>query len=372
MLSMATGCAHHARRDFTQRELQAARVDGFEGIRFWGDGARDGRALARFMPPSAKAGQVRYLALSGGGSGGAYSAGVLVGWTQTGARPSFDVVSGVSTGALAAPFAFLGPEYDPELEEIYTSGVARSIYNPMPVQALLGTGLWDASPLRRLVERYATPVMLRRVAQEHRKGRRLFVATTNLDAQRTVVWDLGAIAASGTPEALDLFRKIIVASASIPAVLPPVLIEVEAKGRHFLEMHADGGTTTQIFTAPEFLLATMHAAPPIRPRKVSLYAIVNNNIDPEFQVVAESTFAIAGRAYSTFLKTHARLSLTSTYAFTQRTGMRFNLTYPSGTLTHPTGNPFDTEYMRKLFEEGYDRAVSGTAWRDRPPASGDP
>ena len=204
------------------------------------------------MPkPPIRSGRITYLALSGGGSGGAFGAGILTGWTTAGTRPTFDVVSGVSTGALIAPFAFLGSSYDPTLAELYTSGIAETLVRPRPIIGLLGAALSDPAPLRRLVERYVTDDMLRKIAAEHSKGRRLFVVTTNLDAQRTVIWDMGAIAAHGHEQALVLFRNVLIASASIPAVFPPVMIEVTMNGKRFQEMHSDGGATTQLFTAPE-------------------------------------------------------------------------------------------------------------------------
>ncbi|WP_430642280.1 patatin-like phospholipase family protein [Afipia clevelandensis] len=188
-----------------------------------------------------------YLALSGGGADGAYGAGVLNGWTASGTRPTFLIVSGVSTGALIAPFAFLGPQYDETLPDIYTSGVAASLIDtPNVLNALFGGGLSGNSRLRELVAQYVNQEMLVSVAAEYAKGRKLFIVTTNLDTQRTVIWDMGRIAKVGSPKALSLFRDVVAASASIPVVFSPMLIDAQANGKQFQEMHVDGGVTAPV------------------------------------------------------------------------------------------------------------------------------
>lgn len=369
VLPALTACAGLSRNALTETDQNVAQVESFSGIRFWGDGPSDelGSSDREFRPPI-HSGRTTYLALSGGGSGGAFGAGFLTGWTAAGSRPEFDVVSGVSTGALIAPFAFLGSSHDAALAELYTSGIAETLVRPRPISALFGAAVSDASALRKLVEYYATGDMLHEIAAEHSKGRRLFVATTNLDAQRTVVWDLGAVAASGNDQALTLFRDVLIASASIPAVFPPVMINVTVNDKRFQEMHADGGATTQLFTAPEFYLASTEIAPSIRPEKADLYIILNNTLEPEFEPVKHSTFAIAGRAYSTLVKTHARSAVNATYTLTQRIGVNFNLAYPDEVIPYAIDDPFNTQYMRRLFKIGRDKALSAHGWRKSPPA----
>ncbi|WP_197078506.1 patatin-like phospholipase family protein [Hoeflea sp. IMCC20628] len=371
MLSLAlNGCASLPRTALAEPDQDAAQVEGFSGIRFWGDGSADERASSGpIFQPQAGAGRISYLAISGGGSGGAFGAGFLTGWSESGMRPEFDVVSGVSTGALIAPFAFLGRSHDPVLAELYTSGIAETLIRPRPVSLLFGAGLSDPTALRRLVGHYVTEDMLRKIASEHLKGRRLFVATTNLDAQRTVIWDMGAIAASGDTRALTLFRDVLIASASIPAVFPPVMIDVSVNGRRFQEMHSDGGATTQLFTAPESFLASTDLTPPIRPGRADLYILLNNMLDPEFEVVKPSTLAIAGRAYSTLVKTHARATVNATYTLTRRAGISFNLAYLDQVVPYDISDPFNTDYMRRLFKIGREKALSTNGWRKRPPAA---
>jgi predicted acylesterase/phospholipase RssA len=196
------------------------------------------------------------LALSGGGSDGAFGAGLLVGWSQLGTRPEFSIVSGVSAGALIAPLAFLGREYDPVLKEILTRGYEAQLSHIRAFPSILLGGLPNARLLRRLVAQLVDDRMIERVAEEHGRGRRLIVVTTNLDAQRTVVWNLGEIAASTHTDRFSIFREVLVASASIPGVFSPVLIDVEANGRYFNEMHVDDGVTRNVFVAPDALIAS--------------------------------------------------------------------------------------------------------------------
>jgi Predicted esterase of the alpha-beta hydrolase superfamily len=280
-----------------------------------------------------------YLALSGGGADGAYGAGVLNGWTARGTRPEFSVVSGVSTGALIAPFAFLGTAYDATLRDVYTSGIAESILDtPNFLNALFGSGLFGNTRLRELVARYVDKDMLAVIAAEHARGRKLFIVTTNLDTQRTVIWDMGRIASVGSLQALSLFRDVVAASASIPVVFPPILIDAEANGNRFQEMHVDGGVTAPVLTLPEaFLLryATLANGP-----QTNIYILINNKVEREFQVVPDSTVDIAARASSSTTKTQTRSVLYETYDFARRNKFGFNLTYIEKDMPSPKSPGF--------------------------------
>jgi Patatin-like phospholipase len=261
---------------------------------------------------NSRAGPLSYLALSGGGANGAYGAGVLNGWTAAGTRPRFSVVSGVSTGALIAPFAFLGPAYDATLREVYTSGIAESLLDrPSIVHALFGSGLFGNTQLRELVARYVGQDMLAAIAAEHTKGRDLLIVATNLDTQRTVIWDMGRIAAIGSPQALDLFRDVLAASASIPVVFPPMLINAEANGHRFQEMHADGGVTAPVLTLPEAFLLRNGAID--RRLRMNIYILVNDKVERDFRLVPSSTIDIAARASASVTKTQIRSVLFETY-----------------------------------------------------------
>ncbi len=349
------GCALAPRDAFTAADQAAAVVPGFGPVRAWGDApARD---LARAVLGPIAARDVNVLALSGGGAGGAFAAGLLDGWTRRGTRPGFDVVTGVSTGALIAPFAFLGPAYDATLATLYTGDGAGGVAEPANLIAIAtGDGLLDPGPLRRMVESYVTPEFLAQVAAEHRRGRRLLVVSTNLDAQRPVVWDMGAIAASPNPGAAALFRDVLVASASVPAVFPPVMIAAAAGDRAIREMHVDGVATAQIFIRPDVIAA---AAPH---RRVHVWAVVNNTLPPEFSVTAKGTLPIAYRSLSTVFKAQTAAEVTAAAEMAHRLGQDFELAYIDRAVPFDPTTPFGASYMDKVFAIGTREAQDGSVW----------
>lgn len=302
-----------------------------------------------------------------GGADGAYGAGVLNGWTAAGTRPEFSVVSGVSTGALIAPFAFLGPAYDATLRDVYTSGVAETLLNtPNIVHAVFGSGLFENTRLRELVARYISQDMLGKIATEHARGRNLLIVTTNLDTQRTVIWDMGRIAAIRSAQALNLFRDVMAASASIPVVFPPMLIDAEAGGHRFQEMHVDGGVTAPVLTLPEaFLLRNGALA---RGLRMNIYVLVNDKVERDFRLVPNSTIDIAARTSASVTKTQIRSVLYTTYDFARRHNFGFNLTYIDKDVPSPASFGFDAGYMRSLYQYGYDKARTGDFWAKSPPS----
>jgi hypothetical protein len=195
-----------------------------------------------------------------------------------------------------APYAFLGSSYDDRLVDLYTSGVAKDLIDAkwLPT-GLLGTSLLKQEPLRRMVEKHITADLLKGVAAEHRKGRRLLVLTSNLDSQRAVIWDMGAIANSGRPDALRLFQDVLIASASIPGIYPAVLIRAFRQPR-VEEMHSDGGSGSQILTVPDGFMTTVNPAKPRPGVRLNMYVLVNNAQMPEFANVRNSTLSVMARA----------------------------------------------------------------------------
>jgi len=314
------------------------------------------------LPPAA------YLAISGGGDNGAFGAGLLNGWTRAGTRPTFKLVTGVSTGALIAPFAFLGPAYDEKLKELYTSISLKDIANERWIfDAFFGDALEDTKPLAALVEKTVTAEMLEAIAAEYRKGRILLVGTTNLDARRPVVWNLTRIAASGRSDALALVHKILLASAAIPGTFPPVMIDVDEGGRHYQEMHVDGGTANQVFVYPVgsdlAKLSEEHDADRAR----SLYVIRNARLDPEWAQVDRRTLPIALRAIMCLIQYQGIGDLYRIYSIARRDHVDFNLAYIPPTFDTPHTKDFDTAYMRALFDLGYQMATDGVEWAKHPP-----
>jgi hypothetical protein len=280
------------------------------------------------------------------------------------------VVSGVSTGALIAPFAFLGPAYDATLKEIYTSGIAESLTDtPNLLNAFFGSGLFGNGRLRDLVARYIDQKMLSKIAAENVRGRDLYIVTTNLDTQRTVMWDMGRIARIGTPQALTLFRDVLAASASLPVVFPPILIDAEANGHHFQEMHVDGGVTAPILTLPEaFLLRRAKLTQNVR---MDLYILVNDKVERDFELVPDKTLDIATRSSASIMKAQIRSVLYETYDFARRNKFRFNLTYVGDDAPSSSGASsfgFNTSYMRALYDYGYEKARTRGLWSKEIPS----
>lgn len=310
-----------------------------------------------------------FLAISGGGANGAFTAGLLNGWTAGGNRPQFKAVTGISTGALIAPFAFLGPAYDKTLREFYTGITTKDILTERSkLAAIFDDALTDNAPLRKMVAGLIDPKLLAAIAAEHRKGRLLMIGTTNLDAQRAVIWNVGAIAASGHPRAVELVRDIMVASAAIPAAFPPMMIDVEVDGEHYQEMHVDGGTVTQVFLYPPSLKVreTAEAVGVKRDRRV--YIIRNARLAPEWAQTPRRTLSIAGRGVSTLLAAAGIGDLYRTYLNTQRDGIDYNLVSIPADFTLQPREPFDREYMQKLFDVGFEMGRNGGFWHKVPPA----
>ncbi len=363
VLSIA-GCSSLPRTSYTVSDAASSTVLDLSELRRYADEPASSflKADVRF-----RAGALSYLALSGGGADGAYGAGVLNGWSAAGTRPEFSVVSGVSTGALIAPFAFLGPAYDAALRDVYTSGIAESLLStPSIVRAIFGSGLFVNTHLRELVARYVDQDMLETIAAENAKGRKLLVITTNLDTQRTVIWDMGRIAALRSTQALSLFRDVLAASASIPVVFPPMQINAEANGRRFQEMHVDGGVTAPVLTLPDaFLLRNGAFAKGVR---MNIFILINNKVERDFQLVPNNTIDIAARASASVTKTQTRSVLYETYNVARRNNFGFNLTYIDKDLPSSRSFDFETSYMRSLYQYGYDKAKAGNFWAKAPPS----
>jgi predicted acylesterase/phospholipase RssA len=250
---------------------------------------------------------------------------------------------------------------------MYTSGEAANlIRHPDPLGAIFGAGLFGPGQLGRLVERYIDDDLLNAVAREDRKGRRLLVVTTDLDAQRAVIWDMGAIAARGGPKAFKLFREVLAASASVPVVFAPQLIDIEANDRIFQEMHVDGTVSAPIFTLPDALLfgGKTIVSRDVRP---ALYLIVNARIDAGFEVVPNQAEVIAARAFTTMNRVGTQAVLAQTYNVASREGLSFHLSYVGKDVPYTGGTGFETDAMRQLYAYGYEKSRSDSFWETKPP-----
>lgn len=364
---MLSGCTQTLDRAFDAQEADQASIAGYGQIRSYLDARLDELPRnAQDWAPTTRSGGLDVLMISGGGSAGAFSVGVLSAWSAAQTRPAFDVVTGVSTGALIAPLAFLGSAYDDTLVHLYTSGVAKDLARTKSLGGLFGSSLLSAGPLQRMVAHVVTPAVLEQVAAEHRKGRRLFVLTTNLDTQRAVIWNMGAIANSNRPGSLKLFQDILVASASIPGVYPAVMLQAESGGRHFKEMHSDGGSASQVLMLPQTLLTSSESLVPARKQRVDFYVIVNNALMPEFGTTPDKTLSVIARAYSIFVKSQTQSALTALYNYAKLTRARFHLASIDVQLPYSMSDPFNTDYMRAVYNLGYAELSAGTLWKDSP------
>jgi predicted acylesterase/phospholipase RssA len=352
-------------------------IPGYQDIRAWGDVApQDGQAqlatirnqiLARAERERGlpNGGIYDVLVLSGGGSDGAYGAGLLNGWTRHGDRPEFQLVTGISTGALIAPFAFLGPDYDEELERFYTTTRTADLIELNVLRALFGwaLGLTDITLMQVTVDNVLTDEMIGHIAAEHAKGRRLWIGTTNLDAQRPVIWDIGAIASSDRPNKRELIRDVLLASSAIPGALPPVLFTVEVDGEQFSEMHVDGGVTRQLFVYPRQWRLDEQLAQRVNGITLgTIYVVRNTRLDPVNAPVRPNLLDITQRSISTLIKAAGVADIQVIEDQANRDGWALRVTAVPASFDQVENEFFDPDYMRALFDVGYERALAGDPW----------
>ncbi len=381
LITVMAGCGK-TRTTLPPELIRDSRVLGMTGVRTWAfehspmfeeDLIESTKQELRYSSTGHDdaSGHFNILALSGGGANGAFGAGILYGWSAAGTRPTFKMVTGISTGALIAPFAFLGADYDQILKQVYTSTATKDIlkFKPFIFTRRGLDSLADSSPLQKLIEKYVTEDVIRSVALAHQTGRRLYIGTTDLDASRLVIWNMGIVAASNRPEADDLFRKILLASASIPILFPPVYIPVEVGGEIYDEMHVDGGVATQVFLYGDILnlddVVRAAGLSSIGPGRI--YIIQNAKSIPLYEPVKSNLVAISTKTVTGLLTNQGNGDLYRIYNIAQREGIKFKLVFiPSDFELRPS-EIFDPVIMEKLFDLGYHMALSGDPWQNHPP-----
>lgn len=380
LLPTIAGCATLERGPAVPGALaDQVTVLGLPNARFWPD--TQGAAMAR----EAIAAQMRereyagtgtaghlppayFLAISGGSDNGAFGAGLLCGWHDAGTIPEFKLVTGVSTGAMIAPFAYLGGRYYDRLRTMYTTLKPDEVLQRQGIFGVLyGDALADTTPLFQLISRYFDEQMLADVAAAYRRGRLLLIGTTSLDEQRPVIWNIGAIAASGRPEALALVHKILLASAAIPGAFPPVMIDVEAAGQHYQEMHVDGGAVAQTFLYPPDLGLRVDLRSREYRHERHAYVIRNGRLDPDWAATDRRFLTIVGRAIATMIHYSGYNDVFRIYATAKRDGVDYNLAFIGADFPPTKHEPFEPSYMRALFDYGYARGRQGNPWRKAPP-----
>jgi len=313
------------------------------------------------------------LAISGGGANGAYGAGLLKGWSEEGSRPLFKIITGVSSGSIIALYTFLGKEYDEALEKFFTTMSTKDIMKQKNFfSIMLGDSLFSSAPLAKKISAIVDGKLMTKVAEEHKRGRRLFVGTVNLDAQEFVVWDMGALACKGGSDSLLMFRKIILASCSLPMTFSPVHFKVsDVTGELYDEMHVDGGTIRGVFYINR-LTKNMEGAAKlfgIDPSKYrpQIYILSNTYMSPIRQQVKDDLVGISVRSLDTVVAAANNGDIYRLYATAKKRGLDFNLAYIPSDFKPDPKELFDKKEMQRLFKRGYDDAVNGYEWHKTPP-----
>lgn len=362
---LVLGCASTPRLPASGERLNLASPVGFPSPVRIVDASPDAfrvhsAEVVNRLRAAANVGDINVLALSGGGAGGAFGAGALVGLSRSGARPVFHLVTGVSTGALIAPLAFLGPDWDPELREAFARNGGEHLLKRRLLGLIFGTALYDGKRLVSLVDHFVTDRLIIAVAEEARRGRMLLVETTDLDKEEPVIWDMGAIATRGGPDARQLFRDVLVASASIPGVFPPVMIRVESDGKSYDELHVDGSTTLSMFIAPEMAAVVPEAF--AGAARIQVYVIVNGQLGATPKTTRVGSLDILSRSVDANLLHNNRAAVALAYNVARAHGMTFQLTaIPDG---YPYRGPLDFHpgEMSALFEFAAACAARGQLW----------
>jgi predicted acylesterase/phospholipase RssA len=382
LAAVLAACTTLTRLGAVPSELQdEARPDGISDVRFYPQQLANSAARSQVRirwPASGVEAEIPVssdtsagcdmLAISAGGDRGAFAAGLLSGWSQTGTRPHFKVVTGVSVGALIAPFAFLGPRYDHVLREVALSAGRESFFHRRSfLSGLLGDGFASSEPLERVLATYVTAAVLREIADEYRHGRDLYILTTDLDAGVPVIWNMGAIAASDSPDALILFRQVLRASTAVPVAVSPVLIPVTAGGRHFQELHVDGSVTHQVFLGgfplPQLRVSDMQASAP----SCGAFIIINAQMDSSRSTTPRRTLRIGERSIQTLMQIEASNDVASIFTALQRQDIQFNLAYIDSDFQAPHRHDFDPSYLRTLFTYGERLGSGAYPWHSAPP-----
>lgn len=341
-----------------------AEFKGFEGVRLSLEQAKLSLAGYERRRHFEGANPFNILAISGGAAGGAFGAGALVGLTQAGRRPTFAMVTGVSTGALIAPFAFLGPSWDGRLREAYTGGYAAQTLNLGGVSPVLDSGLFRDEALERLICPFVDDVLVQAVAEQHCLGRRLLVATTDLDRQKPCIWDMGEIATRGGEQATRMFRDVLIASSSLPGLFPPRRFACEVAGSPREELHVDGGVSSPLFVLPQALAFSHKSSNGGAQGQV--FVIVNTVLEPTPRTTTLNLPSVLIRSFDTMLRVSYRQALTVVLTYCAAHNLPFNVaSIPDSPEATENGGmlSFDTDSMRATFDSAVTAAQCADFWR---------
>ncbi len=312
------------------------------------------------------------LIIGGGVSNSAYGIGLLQGWSKEGSRPVFKIVTGYSSGSLLAIAAFAGKDYEDRLEKMFTSLSTNDVVRQKNILGILfGDSVNNSERFAKKIDAVVDEDLMARVAREYSKGRRLYVGTSDLDAQEFVVWDMGALAFKGGLDSLKLFRKIILASCSFSVMLPPVFFQVEAGGSRYDEMHADGGVIGGIFYIEQLTRgldsATGSSGVDLRRSKTRFYVLNCCYMSPHSKQVEDNLTAITSRTIETDQASKMTGDTYRIYALAKEKGWDYNLAYIPDDFKPGQKEMFDQKEMHRLFKRGYEDAAAGYKWHKAPP-----
>ncbi|GEA50974.1 hypothetical protein VIN01S_17780 [Vibrio inusitatus NBRC 102082] len=341
------------------------------GLRFWDENlsyegnlsiVQDLNSLVENRPDTD---EINHLALSGGGVNGAFSAGILNAWSEEGTRPDFDLITGVSTGAIVAVFAYLGPEYDEDLKRYYTEIPVGDMFQRYSILKLLSQNSFlDTSDFERKVRSTIDKSMLDRMKLEREKGRILLIGTTNLDNQKMALWDIGRIAQLSSSEALQLIQDIIIASSSIPGAFPAKLISMSHMGEEYNELHVDGGVSRQVFLIPQWINGTIESSGHVH----NIYVIRNGTLKARFNEVENGISSVSASAISTLLRRQGIGDVEYIYHFSERNRYPFNLAHIDNDFRPTKLDALSLDYMNAVYEYGFNKFKDRTLWLDAPPS----
>ena len=372
-LLVLSGCAH-VRHAVPESLVGKAVVVGIPGIRYYTD-KPDSFPMARqslvdsfkdeaksdYLVDGIKTYPV--LIIGGGVSNSAYGIGILKGWLKEGSRPVFKIITGYSSGSIIALATFSGKDYEDRLVELFTSISTKDVIKQNGVFSILfGDSVNSSALFAKKIDNIVDEDLMKKVAQEHAKGRRLYVGTSDLDAQGFVIWDMGALASKGGIDAVKMFRKIILASCSFSTMLPPVFFQVEAGGRRYDEMHADGGVIGGIFYIDQLMEGVE-----FREIRTRVYILNCCYMSPHSKQIEDNLTAIISRTIETNGAAKMSGDTYRVYAFAKEKGWDYNLAYIPEDFEPHQKEMFDKQEMQRLFKRGYDDAAVGYKWHKAPP-----
>lgn len=367
------GCAH-VRHAVPESLVGTAVIVGMPDIRYYTDKPDSFAMMRQSLVNSFKdEGKTEYLIdgiktypvliIGGGVSNSAYGIGLLHGWLKEGLRPVFKIITGYSSGSLIALATFAGKDYEDRLAELFTSISTKDVVKQNGVFGILfGNAVNSSALFAKKIDNIVDEGLMAKVAQEHAKGRRLYVGTSDLDAQGFVIWDMGALASKGGIDSVKMFRKIILASCSFSSMLPPVFFQVEAGGKRYDEMHADGGVIGGIFYVYQLMEGVK-----FREFRTRLYILNCCYMSPHSKQIEDNLTAIISRTIETNGSSKMSGDTYRIYAFAKERGWDYNLAYIPEDFMPEQKEMFDKQEMRRLFKRGYDDAIVGYKWHKAPP-----